>query len=655
MTIPRDILVFGSSQYMPSRRELRAGPLSAILQDGMIRYVRIGDVEIVRRLYMALRDQNWNTIPTTFSDCKYDVRGDSFEITFTAENKRGEIDYRWNGSITGDPSGKITYSMSGVTLSSFKKRIIGLCALFPIKECAGRSAKVIRSDGTSVSTSFPLYISPETPLPGFDDTSEINYEAGQTSVTVKFEGDRFEMEDQRSFTDASFKVYSNWVRTNDAEVVKVGDRVFQSISVSIDETNGRRFEVQNRQNRPTIIEIDPNREFQIPRIGLGASSVVTSLNQREIDLLKNKGFAHLRADVHLDSGDWQDQLHALTAQVRQLDVSLELAVFIRTEHDEKDLSFLKEELEILRSPIASILVFNVGEFATKKDAVEICRRLFANYYSHPKIGGGTDRNYFDLAYTREAYSPEDLVSYAVNPQVHAFDVSSLIETLEGQSWTVSSVHKIYKDNLVGISPITLKPRFNPDAIVPESTEPGELPSQVDPRQISLFAACWAAGSVKELAESNTYSLTYFETVGWRGLMESEEPSDRTGKFPSKPRMVFPVYHVLCDICEMLRGKVRTAKSTRPLAVSALCMVRERSVRILICNLTWEPQEVLLRKIGTTQVRIKCLNEDVAEDAMFSPEKFRKDSGTMRSLDNSGDLELNLLPYEVARVDYQISG
>ena len=133
---------------------------------------------------------------------------------------------------------------------------MGFAHYFRIKECAGRSAKVIRSDGESVSTSFPSYISSETPLPGFDDISEINYEADQSLVTVKFEGDRFEMEDQRSFTDASFKVYSNWVRANDAEVVKAGDHVFQSISVSIDKTNGRHFEVQNTQDKPTIIEID---------------------------------------------------------------------------------------------------------------------------------------------------------------------------------------------------------------------------------------------------------------------------------------------------------------------------------------------------------------------------------------------------------------
>ena len=169
------------------------------------------------------------------------------------------------GWITGDKQWKD--NLLDVRRYTFKlqKRIIGLCALFPIKECAGRSAKVIQSNGASVSTGFPLYISSEQPLSGFDDISEINYEAGKTPVTVKFEGDRFEMEDQRSFTDASFKVYSTWVRTNDAQLVKEGDKVFQSISVSIGKTNGPHFEVQNTQNKPTIIEIDPNRRVSACR------------------------------------------------------------------------------------------------------------------------------------------------------------------------------------------------------------------------------------------------------------------------------------------------------------------------------------------------------------------------------------------------------
>ena len=42
---------------------LRAGPLSLLYNDGMIRSIRFGENEIVRRVYMALRDQYWNTIP----------------------------------------------------------------------------------------------------------------------------------------------------------------------------------------------------------------------------------------------------------------------------------------------------------------------------------------------------------------------------------------------------------------------------------------------------------------------------------------------------------------------------------------------------------------------------------------------------------------
>ncbi|MGD9714860.1 MAG: hypothetical protein AB7V46_22785, partial [Thermomicrobiales bacterium] len=50
---------YGSNTPLPARRTLYAGPLSAVLEGGDLRYVRLGDVEIVRRLYIAIRDRNW--------------------------------------------------------------------------------------------------------------------------------------------------------------------------------------------------------------------------------------------------------------------------------------------------------------------------------------------------------------------------------------------------------------------------------------------------------------------------------------------------------------------------------------------------------------------------------------------------------------------
>src|SRR5207253_728339 len=101
-----------------------------------------------------------------------------------------------------------------------------------------------------------------------------------------------------------------------------------------------------------------------------------------------------------------------------------------------------------------------------------------------------------------------------NPQVHATDVTSLIETFDGQAWTVLSARELMKDRELAVGPVTIRPRFNPDLVGPERpTDPGELPYQVDPRQMSLFGACWTAASIKALSEAGVDSLTYYETTG----------------------------------------------------------------------------------------------------------------------------------------------
>ena len=52
---------------------------------------------------------------------------------------------------------------------------------------------------------------------------------------------------------------------------------------------------------------------------------------------------------------------------------------------------------------------------------------------------------------------------SLNPQVHAFDNASLVETLEAQKWTVESARKFVGGLPISVSPITLRPRFNPNA------------------------------------------------------------------------------------------------------------------------------------------------------------------------------------------------
>ncbi|HET9662440.1 MAG TPA: hypothetical protein VFP05_19085, partial [Thermomicrobiales bacterium] len=96
-------LRYGSNQPLPERRTLHAGPLTAELEQADLRYVRVGEVEIVRRLYFAVRDRNWGTVEPVYTKFEIDDRGDSFRIELEAEHVDPDsgVDFAWSGVIEG--------------------------------------------------------------------------------------------------------------------------------------------------------------------------------------------------------------------------------------------------------------------------------------------------------------------------------------------------------------------------------------------------------------------------------------------------------------------------------------------------------------------------------------------------------------------------
>ena len=144
-------------------------------------------------------------------------------------------------------------------------------------------------------------------------------------------------------------------------------------------------------------------------------------------------------------------------------------------------------VERVKPPIETYLIFHKTEASTSAQWVDLARR----YLSGAKIGAGTNAYFTDLNRGRPPVDALDLVCYSINPQVHAFDNSSLKETLEAQAVTVKST-RLFTDGLpIAVTPVTLLARFNPNATGPEpEPAPGGLPTQVDIRQMSLFGAGW---------------------------------------------------------------------------------------------------------------------------------------------------------------------
>ena len=119
--------------------QLQAGPVSLVFQPERLfmRYLKIGGTEILRGVYAALRDRHWGTPAPVISAFKAAVKKDSFNISFKADWKVKDIDYRGRARLEGKKDGTITFNFEGTAHSQFIKNRIGFCILHG-HNCAGQ-------------------------------------------------------------------------------------------------------------------------------------------------------------------------------------------------------------------------------------------------------------------------------------------------------------------------------------------------------------------------------------------------------------------------------------------------------------------------------------------------------------------------------------
>src|SRR4030095_8796661 len=104
-----------------------------------------------------------------------------------------------------------------------------------------------------------------------------------------------------------------------------------------------------------------------------------------------------------------------------------------------------------------------------------------------KFGGGTNAYFTELNRGRPSPEGLDFAAYSINPQVHAFDNASLVENLEAQAGTVESARQFLGSLPLAVGPVTLRPRFNPNATgATAAPPPGALSFEVDERQVRVL-------------------------------------------------------------------------------------------------------------------------------------------------------------------------
>ena len=657
------------------RTTLVVGLLTAEFEEGDLRHIRFGTKEIVRRVYGAVRDQQWATIPGIISGLSIKSTLGEFQIRYTCTHHEGDVHFVWQAEIDGHADGTITFSFSGEAKSTFLRNRIGLCVLHP-ETCAGTQCKVERVDGSRADLEFPTFIEPAQPVPGIDSLKCLSSVITPgTWLKTSFEGDLFEMEDQRNWTDASFKTYSTPQSLPYPVEVRTGTCIYQKVRFEIVNTEAdtarpgivsipaslrdpRLLRLRHGTDEPFFID-DPvqislgTERTPLPRVGLCAASHGLPLAPKEIELISNLWLWHLRVDIRLADPAWPNALRYGHYQAMDLGLPLELAVHLPSIGGDNELEQLARGLRGHKSDVARVLVFLDGSRTVSSQAYTLARKYLG--FLEAPIGAGTDLDFFHLNQVRPPFAEADFIHWSMNPQIHAFDIRSIAETPATVAAQLTSAHAYFGGKPVAVSPVSLKPRSNPLAAdVSRITASNELPSDVDARQMTPFAAGWTLAMLKYLGEGGAEDITLFETTGWLGVMEQLRGSSLPQLFPSQPGQVFPLYYPIAELTSFNRGEVIRSHSSEPLRIESLALTKKGFVCLYLANLTGEMQTANVTGFKTVTHRREF---DWESDAlfMFRPELFIRKPGPEVIPPPGKTHEVLIGPYGIVRLDLELPG
>jgi len=569
-----------------------AGGAALTIVDGTVRWISAAGVETVRGIYGAVRDPSWATIQPVFTTYEGDIGNDAFEVRFRAECVReaGGIDVAWEGTISGASDGTVRFVFDGLCRSAFVTPRIGLCVLHPPR-LAGQATTVETLFGT-LEARFPDLITQYMP---FSNMVSIRHDAGSPHETiVSFEGDVFETEDQRAFTDASYKTFSRPLEMPRPFKVEAGTVIRQVVTVRHLLAAGRVAAVTGGtggQAQASVVELGTATGTKFPSIGSCQPPAGLAPDPRVADAVRALALAHLRASIDTASAGALDAVDRAAAAAA--DAGAALDVLLAGSADDPAIDGLLQRIAGTGTPVARLMAVDPAGNTTTAALAERVRDAMRSAGLDAPFVGGSRAYLYQLVSRGVPGDLVDAVSFPTNPQVHAFDEASMAETIEALDAGVRTASALAGGKPVVVAPISLRPLFNPDLVGPElAPPPGGLPWRYDKRQVGHFAAAWTLGSVAAFAAAGVTALTLHEAAGWGGLVAANH--EDLPEMPAAPGTILPVGRVVAALADLSGAELLAVESAPPIHAVAVRDV-SGATRMLVANLGAESRQVAVRR------------------------------------------------------------
>jgi D-apionolactonase len=584
---------------------LKAGPLTAEFVAGNLRAIRYEGHEVLRAIAYVVRNADWGTYNPEISGCL--IRKDSSSFTVTYRARCVSVDasqtLEYQALITGSAQGHLVFEVLAEPLTPFRTARCGFAVLHPIAGVAGQPAIVEHVDGSREEAVFPELISPAQP---FKDIRAIHHQV-TPAITARccMNGDVFEMEDQRNWSDASYKTYVRPLSLPWPYVMEQGVVNRQSVELSITRSQGSTGEPSarpgGREKGPVRINI-AGPEGTFPGIGV---SIHPELIQEA--LAHSSLLNHLRPQLllfHFDpaAGHGESDLRGFAeiangvAGIDKTESVLELVLPAKGNVHE-ELAGVAAMVGAAGLRLTGVLVSPaVDRQSTLPGSTWPPCPPFSEIYQAARkafpgvaVGGGTLSYFTELNRKRPPVELLDFVSHCTCPIVHAADDLSVMQSLEALPHIVRSARAIIgKEKPYWIGPSTIGMRHNPyGARVMENPANGRITmTDCDPRQTSLFAAAWMIGFVAGTAEGALQTVTVGSLTGRLGLTRAPV---------SKELQLYPAFYAASGLAELGGNPRCKCHSSHPGRVAAIAGVnREGRQDAWLANLTSQRQDVVIQ-------------------------------------------------------------
>lgn len=501
--------------------DLVAGSLRARISGTDVVGVRWQGKEIAQRIYVAVRDAPWNTIPGVIQDLEVSQAEEHFAVTFRCRHQFDEIDFEWRGTIEGTSDGTLSYRLAGQAMCEFVYSKIGFNVHHPLEGYRNRTYLATTEHGQTLTGQLPSLIEPQLIRNGaltamFDEFRHITFDLDGLSASFAFEGDDFEMQDHRNWADANFKTYGTSMKRGFPFTAHRGDRFEQGIVLTISD---------ERSAEPIpAVPIDFHHAFEIQSSGLPQIGQlwVPSERRDERELPASVRPDFLRVEV--DSVE--DVVEALEDAGRLFSpepVPIELVLSTTPEDAAEDAATLAKALrDGVTSPASVIRVvvlerasgFSATKVATPAALVSKFVGALRAVDSALLVLSGTEQNFNEINRSRPEYEGLDGIAFSYNPQVHAADDVSLMQNAATIVDIAESTRALYPGTSLSVGPVHLLGPNGPYPAGPAA--PGEPSVSVDGRQRGLFGAAWTVAFLRSCVAARVDAVTLFSLSGEGG-------------------------------------------------------------------------------------------------------------------------------------------